>query len=136
MVNEDDFLDDAAYDECDDDYDDDVVEYDYSLCHDKSSLDLIRTVNDFTDRNKILSSMFLAVPRNRYRSDFVPRKFAVKNEEFNDLAILDEWTRNFKNNSDELTTSYKTNKLSPASKERHVPSSRIGRLANFSSLGI
>ena len=47
----------------------------------KSAMDLINTVDDFTDRPTLFSSAFMAVPvskrRQAYKSDFVPRKFGV-----------------------------------------------------------
>ena len=136
MVDEDHFIDDARYDEMDEDYDDDVVEYEYVISPDRSSLDLIKNVQDFTDRKKIYSSMFMAVPKNRYRSNFIPRKFAVIPKELDNLTTLSQSSQASENTSYTPNSSSKTDRLSSASKARHVPSTRVGRLANFSSLGI
>ena len=76
----------AVQDEDEDDFfdeddDDEVVEYKYVLNSRKSAMDLINTVDDFTDRSALFSSAFMAVPVSRkskaYKSDFVPRKFGV-----------------------------------------------------------
>ena len=53
----------------------------YLLNPRKSAMDLINTIDDFTDRPTLFSSAFMAVPvskrRQAYKSDFVPRKFGV-----------------------------------------------------------
>ena len=136
LVDEDDYMDDAQFDEYDDSYDEDILEYEYLISPDKSSLSLIRNVEDFTDRKQIFSSMFMAVPKNRYRSEFVPRKFAVIGEDADSLETLKQWSQESSADESISATENKIDRLSTASKARHVPSSRVGRLANFSSLGI
>ena len=66
-------VDDGPVDELDDFSDVDVVQYEYKLNPNKTSLELIRSVQDFTDREKILSSAFMSVPKQEYHSEFVPR---------------------------------------------------------------
>ena len=118
-------MDDAQYDECDDEYLTEEIEY--TISPDKSSLGLINNVEDFTDRNKIFSAMFMASPKSRYRSEFQPRKFAIPNKEIEDQPMSSDTISSVLNKSD---------KLSSTARARHVPSSRVSRLANFSSLGI
>jgi len=136
LVDEDDYMDDAQFDEYDDSYDEDILEYEYLISPEKSSLSLIRNVEDFTNRKQIFSSMFMAVPKNRYRSEFVPRKFAVIGEDTDSLETLKQWSQESSANESMSAAENKIDRLSTASKARHVPSSRVGRLANFSSLGI
>jgi len=74
-----------------DEEEEEVVEYKYMLNPRKSAMDLINTVDDFTDRTTLFSSAFMVVPvskrRPAYKSDFVPRKFGVIRDhpEFEDV---------------------------------------------------
>ena len=128
-------MDDAQYDECDDEYVTEEIEY--TISPDKSSLGLIKSVEDFTDRNKIFSAMFMASPKSRYRSEFTPRKFAVPSTEIkNQPMSRDTISISSDQEKEVLTQLHKSDKLSSTARARHVPSSRVSRLANFSSLGI
>ena len=127
-------MDDAQYDECDDEYISEGIEY--TISPEKSSLSLIQNVEDFTDRNKIFSTMFMASPKAKYRSEFTPRKFAVMNPEIVTQTTIDPTFSASDNEPEKSILIDKSDKLSVNSKARHVPSSRASRLANFSSLGI
>ena len=127
-------MDDAQYDECDDEYISEGIEY--TISPDKSSLSLIKNVDDFTDRNKIFSTMFMASPKTKYRSEFVPRKFAVPNTETTIQTTIDPIFSTSDKEREDSILSNESDKLSSSSRARHVPSSRVSRLANFSSLGI
>ena len=81
----------------------------------------------------------MSVPKQEYQSEFVPRRFAVigagldKLSEPTDQTIGDNSSALFKKNS--LPTNVK-HELPSLSKPRHVPTSRVSRLANFTTLGI
>ena len=114
-----------------DDYNDEedeeeVVEYQYVINPQKSSMNLINTVPDFTDRAAMFSAAFMAVPKTAYKSNFVPRKFGV----------LQDVTTSGQKKKPLSTSSKPKSQLSTASKERKVPSTRVGRLASFTSLGV
>merc|ERR1719259_1400349 len=57
------------------------IEYKYVVNPRKTSMDLINSVEDFTDRSALFSSAFMAVPvstkKPAYKSTFVPREFGV-----------------------------------------------------------
>jgi len=149
MDHDDDYHDDhdeEDYDE-DDHEGEEVVEYHYVLNPQKSSMSLINTVEDFTDRTALFASAFMAVPKASYKSTFVPRKFGViKDSKFVNEFAKDEEEENaataavpdFRAYTDKkpLSSSKPKSQLSSASKERKVPSSRVGRIASFTSLGL
>ena len=112
------------------DYEDDeeVLEYVYVLNPEKSAMNLIHTVPDFTDRGKIFSSAFMAVPKGLYKSSFIPRKSCVpKGFEGHQGSFASKKP---------LSSSNKPKSQLLESKERKVPTSRVGRLASFTSLGV
>ena len=80
--------------------------------------------------------MFKAVPKTRYRSEFIPRKFAPLSEEVDKFSTINQVFKHPKSDANTSNTLPNTHKLLSSSNSRQVPSSRISRLANFSSLGI
>ena len=115
-----------------------LTEYEYKLNPDKTALDLIRNVQDFTKRKQIFSSIFMAVPKENYRTNFVPRKFAVVNNfsrSHGNAQLLDNDSI-----SESLIGNHSSMQaqplLSSSSQPRQVPTSRVSRLANFSSLTV
>ena len=127
-------MDDAQYDECDDEYVTEGIEY--IISPDKSSLGLIKSVDDFTDRSKIFATMFMAMPKAKYRSEFIPRKFAFPNPEIKNQPTTDDIVATPYDKLEKQIQVKNSDKLSSSSRARHVPSSRVSRVANFSALGI
>jgi len=120
------------------------IEYKYVVNPRKTSMDLINSVEDFTDRSALFSSAFMAVPvstkKPAYKSTFVPRKFGVISDQpFDNVFQRDgdgARTRSVPKCKKPLSSSRPKSQLSAASKERSVPSSRVSRFASFTSLGV
>ena len=108
-------MDDAQYDECDDEYVTEEIEY--TISPDKTSLGLIKSVEDFTDRSKIFSAMFMATPKAKYRSEFIPRKFAIPNIKTENQPMVHDIISVISNNERENSSLLqKTDKLSSNSR--------------------